>query len=189
MESWRTHRFSPWNYFAGGSGNSVAPELASGSGSVLYLVVVDARLSGNKRGKSVVTVPFLTTSLLGLLFSNIDCQAGVLVSNPGGSKDFPLGITSIKTLKGWFKAETQAQWTSGQDFRNPVGMVNYWSLLSAATVCLFTFPHPLHLPLVQANANKLLSPLCRHANVDILGEFNSSLIDNSLTSLNNEYIT
>ena len=25
--------FSPWNYFTGGSGNSVAPELASGSGS------------------------------------------------------------------------------------------------------------------------------------------------------------
>ena len=26
-------RFSPWNYFTGGSGNSAAPELASGSGS------------------------------------------------------------------------------------------------------------------------------------------------------------
>ena len=26
-------RFSPWNYFTGGSGNSGAPELASGSGS------------------------------------------------------------------------------------------------------------------------------------------------------------
>ena len=25
--------FSPWNYFTGGSGNSGAPELASGSGS------------------------------------------------------------------------------------------------------------------------------------------------------------
>ena len=46
--------FSPWNYFTGGSGNSVAPESASGSGSGLYLVVIDARLSGNKRGKSVV---------------------------------------------------------------------------------------------------------------------------------------
>ena len=57
--------FSPWNYFTGGSGNSVAPEAASGSGSGLYLVVVNARLSGNKRGKSVVTVPFLTASLLG----------------------------------------------------------------------------------------------------------------------------
>ena len=56
--------FSPWNYFTGGSGNSVPPESASGSGSRLYLVVVDARLSGNKRGKSVVTVPFLTASLL-----------------------------------------------------------------------------------------------------------------------------
>ena len=25
--------FSPWNYFTGGSGNSVGPEAASGSGS------------------------------------------------------------------------------------------------------------------------------------------------------------
>ena len=31
----------------------------------------------------------------------------------------------IKTLKGWFKTETQAQYTSGQDFQKPVGMVNY----------------------------------------------------------------
>ena len=54
-----------WNYFTGGRGNSVAPESASGSGSGLYTVVVDARLSGNKREKSVVTVPFLTASLLG----------------------------------------------------------------------------------------------------------------------------
>ena len=45
--------FSPWNYFNGGSGNSVAPESASGSGSGLYSVVVGARLSGNRRGKSV----------------------------------------------------------------------------------------------------------------------------------------
>ena len=58
-------RFSPWNYFTGGSGNSVAPESASVSGSGLCLVVVDARLSGSKRGKSVVTVPFLAASLLG----------------------------------------------------------------------------------------------------------------------------
>ena len=58
-------RFSSWNYFTGGSGNSVAPEPASVSGSGLYLVVVDAGLSGNKRGKSVVTVPFLAASLLG----------------------------------------------------------------------------------------------------------------------------
>ena len=59
--------FSPWNYmyFTCGSGNSVAPESASGSGSRLYSVVVDAQLSGNKRGESVVTVPFLTASLLG----------------------------------------------------------------------------------------------------------------------------
>ena len=57
--------FSLWNYFTGGSGNSVAPESASGSGSGLYTVVVDARLSGKKRGESVVTVPFLTASLLG----------------------------------------------------------------------------------------------------------------------------
>ena len=58
-------RFYPWNYFTGGSGNSVAPESASGSGSGLYLVVVDARLSGNKSWKSVVTVSFLSASLLG----------------------------------------------------------------------------------------------------------------------------
>ena len=32
----RPKRFSPWNYFTGGSGNSVAPESASGSGSGLY---------------------------------------------------------------------------------------------------------------------------------------------------------
>ena len=51
----RTQRFPPWNYFTGGSSNSVAPESASGSSSGLYSVVVDARLSGNKRGKSVVT--------------------------------------------------------------------------------------------------------------------------------------
>ena len=57
--------FSPLNYFTGGSSNLVVPEAASGSGSGLFLVVVDARLSGNKRGKSVVTVPFLTASLLG----------------------------------------------------------------------------------------------------------------------------
>ena len=57
--------FSPWNYFIGGRGNSVAPEWASVSGSRIYSVVVDARLSGNKRGKSLVTVPFLTASLLG----------------------------------------------------------------------------------------------------------------------------
>ena len=44
---------------------AVAPESASGSGSGLYTVVVDARLSGNKRGKSVVTVAFLKASLLG----------------------------------------------------------------------------------------------------------------------------
>ena len=55
-------RFSPWNYFTCGNGNSVAPETASGSGSWLYTVVVDARLS---RNKSVVTVPFITASLLG----------------------------------------------------------------------------------------------------------------------------
>ena len=47
---------------------------------------------------AVVTVPFLTASLLGLLFSDmvrvVDCHAGVLDSNPGGPKDFPLGNTS-----------------------------------------------------------------------------------------------
>ena len=63
FESWLTQRISPWNYFTGGSSNSVAPESASGSGSGLNTVVVDVRLSGNKRGKSVVTVPFLTAWL------------------------------------------------------------------------------------------------------------------------------
>ena len=61
----RPKRFSPWNYFTGGSGNSVGPESASGSGSGLYTVVVDARVSRNKRGKCVLTVLFLTASLLG----------------------------------------------------------------------------------------------------------------------------
>ena len=55
----------PLGIFTGGSRNPVAPELASGSGSGLFTVVVDVQLSGNKRGKSVVTVPFLTASLLG----------------------------------------------------------------------------------------------------------------------------
>ena len=31
-------RFSPWNYYTGGSGNSGAPEGASGSGSGIPLV-------------------------------------------------------------------------------------------------------------------------------------------------------
>ena len=44
---------------------AVAPESASGSGSGLYSIVVDARLSGNKWGKGIVTVPFFTASLLG----------------------------------------------------------------------------------------------------------------------------
>ena len=34
--------FYPWNFFTGGSNNSVAPEAGSGSGGGLYLVVVDA---------------------------------------------------------------------------------------------------------------------------------------------------
>ena len=46
----RPKRFSPLNYFTGGSGNSVAPESASWSGSGLYTVVVDAWLTGVKRG-------------------------------------------------------------------------------------------------------------------------------------------
>ena len=38
--------FSPWNYYTGGSSNSVAPETASGSaGRGLYTVVDNARLS------------------------------------------------------------------------------------------------------------------------------------------------
>ena len=56
--------FSPWNYFNGGSGNLVAPESASGSGSELYSDVGGARLSGNRKGKTV-TVLFLTARLLG----------------------------------------------------------------------------------------------------------------------------
>ena len=57
---------------------------------------VDARLSKNKRGKSVVTVAFLTVSLLGHLFSDmvrvINCNTGVLNLglNLGGPKDFSL---------------------------------------------------------------------------------------------------
>ena len=58
-------RFSPQNNFIAGSGNSVAPVSASGSDNRLYTVVVDVGLSGNKTGKSVVTVTFLTASLLG----------------------------------------------------------------------------------------------------------------------------
>ena len=53
-------RFSPCNYFTCGSSTWVAPELASGSSSGLYLVVVDARLSGNKGvGWLVVAKPQL----------------------------------------------------------------------------------------------------------------------------------
>ena len=41
------------------------------------------------KGESVVSVPFLTASLLGKLFSDmvrvVDCHTGVLGSNPGGS--------------------------------------------------------------------------------------------------------
>ena len=55
--------FSPWNYFTGGSGNSVAPELAAVAGSPrLWLMPGSQEIKG---GKSVVTVPFLTASLLG----------------------------------------------------------------------------------------------------------------------------
>ena len=59
--------------------------------------MVDARLSGNKRGKSVVTVPFLAASLLGKLFSDmvrvVDCHAGVLGSNPWQAQNiFPLEL-------------------------------------------------------------------------------------------------
>ena len=44
FESWRTQRFSPWNYFTGGSGNLVAPESASGRDSGLYTTVVGPTL-------------------------------------------------------------------------------------------------------------------------------------------------
>ena len=59
---------------------------------------------GGKLFRSVVTVPFLTPSLLGELFSDmvgvVDCHAGVLGSNPGGPKDFFLwnyfnGVRSV----------------------------------------------------------------------------------------------
>ena len=45
-------RFPPWNYFTGGSGNSVAPESVPGSSSRLYTVVVDAWILGNKGEES-----------------------------------------------------------------------------------------------------------------------------------------
>ena len=32
------------------------------------------------------------------MVSVVDCHAGVLGSNPGGPKDFPLGITSLLSL-------------------------------------------------------------------------------------------
>ena len=53
---------------------------------------------------SVVTVPFLTASLLGLLFSDmvrvVDCHTGVPGLNPGLPKDFSLwnyfnGVRSV----------------------------------------------------------------------------------------------
>ena len=61
----RPKRFSPWNYFNGGSDNSVMPESASGAVAGYTVGTVDARLPRNKRGKSVLTVPFLTALLLG----------------------------------------------------------------------------------------------------------------------------
>ena len=49
-----------------------------------------------------MTVPFLTVSLLGRLFSDmvrvVDCHAEVLGSNPGGPKIFPFGITAVLRL-------------------------------------------------------------------------------------------
>ena len=76
--------FFPWNCFYGVRSNSVAPESDSGSSSGLYSVVClyERLMLGSqdiKRGKSVVTVPFLTASLLGHLFSHmvrmVDCHA------------------------------------------------------------------------------------------------------------------
>ena len=58
-------RFSPWNHLTSGSGYSVAPELASGNGSGLSIGTDEAQLSKNKKGMSVLTMPFLTASLLG----------------------------------------------------------------------------------------------------------------------------
>ena len=61
--------------------------------------MVNAWLSGNKRGESVVKVPFQTALLLDKLFSDmvrvVDCHAGVLGLKPGDPKHFPLGITSV----------------------------------------------------------------------------------------------
>ena len=94
-----TQRFSPWNYFTGGSGNLVASELASGSGSGLYTVVVDARLSGTKRGKSVVTGPFLTASLLGRALTRI-LKTGVQDSHLAKSRS-PNGKSGVPLKKSW----------------------------------------------------------------------------------------
>ena len=65
--------------------------------------MVDARLSGNKRGKCS-DMPFLTALLLGYLFSVmvrvVDCYAGVLGSNPGGPRIFsPWNYFSVNAVR------------------------------------------------------------------------------------------
>ena len=57
--------FSPWNYFTGGSGNSVTPGAASERVYTPLYVSRDGYARLSKKGKSAVTVPFLTASLLG----------------------------------------------------------------------------------------------------------------------------
>ena len=67
------HRiFSPWNYFTGGSGNSVAPESASGSCSGLLM-----------SGSQEIAIPLLSHMVRG-----VNCHAEVLGSNPGGPRIF-----------------------------------------------------------------------------------------------------
>ena len=57
-----------------------------------------------------MTVPFLTASLLGQLFSDmvrvVDCHAGVLGSNPGGSRYFPLELLHLLPFVRLFDLNT-----------------------------------------------------------------------------------
>ena len=58
--------------------------------SLVFAILQFTRM--NKILSSVVTVPFLTASLLGYLLSHmvrvVDCHTGILGSNPGGLKIF-----------------------------------------------------------------------------------------------------
>ena len=83
----RFQRFSPWNYFIGGSSNLVKPVLASGSRRGLYSVVchsvrtVDAWLSRNKsgnvlaQGHNTVTLVRLELGPLGLESSTLSLRS------------------------------------------------------------------------------------------------------------------